>query len=50
MDKIIQILPNQLVTYNPDEFMPITRDGAVDNWPEFVKYKLRHVTKLLFAK
>lgn len=34
-------LTHKILSYDPNEFMPIYRDGRADNTSEFVKYKLK---------
>lgn len=37
---ITQTIENKLYSYDPTEFMPIYRDGEVENRAEFVAYKI----------
>ena len=40
---------NPFTTYNKDEFMPIYREGELDNKTEFIKYKIGKVVDALDA-
>lgn len=38
--KITQTIENTIYGYNPQEFLPVFRDGELDNRTAFVAYKL----------
>ena len=46
---MINIIQNKIELaiygYDKTEFMPITRDGQVENWREFVIYKIERIIK-----
>lgn len=38
---MIANIKHTILGYNKNEFMPIYRDGVIDNTDEFVKYKIK---------
>ncbi|HEX4774977.1 MAG TPA: hypothetical protein VH234_05675 [Candidatus Saccharimonadales bacterium] len=47
MEQIKQTIENKIYGYDPNEFMPIYRDGQVDNRNAFIAYKARRTLGLM---
>lgn len=41
MKQITQTIQSVFDSYNPNEFLPIFRDGQLDNRTEFIAYKAK---------
>jgi hypothetical protein len=50
MVNITKTIENHLTTYDPNEFLPIYRDGELENRVAFVAYKVVSDSRMLLAK
>lgn len=47
---MIANITQTILSYNKNEFMPVYRDGHIENTDEFIRYKIRTITRPLAYK